>query len=98
MLTSEAVTTAAGSDICRYRGRLTRALHRMREQDEALASNTKAAQKPRLRICLAASGGGHIRQLLDLEACWSKYDFFFVSEDTALSRSLTPKYPVYFVR
>lgn len=70
----------------------------MREQDEALASNTKAAQKPRLRICLAASGGGHIRQLLDLEDCWSKYDFFFVSEDTALSRSLTPKYPVYFVR
>lgn len=69
----------------------------MQEQDEALASSTKAAKNPRLRICLAASGGGHIRQLLDLEACWSKYDFFFVSEDTALSRSLTPQYPVYFV-
>ena len=69
----------------------------MQEQDEALGSNTKAAKNPRLRVCLAASGGGHIRQLLDLETCWSKYDFFFVSEDTALSRSLTPQYPVYFV-
>lgn len=69
----------------------------MQGQDEVLASNTKAAQKPRLRICLAASGGGHIRQLLDLEPCWSKHEFFFVSEDTALSRSLTPQYPVYFV-
>ena len=70
----------------------------MQRQDEVLASNTKAAKKPRLRICLAASGGGHIRQLLDLEACWSKYDVFFVSEDTALSRSLAPNYPVHFVR
>jgi UDP-N-acetylglucosamine transferase subunit ALG13 len=70
----------------------------MGEEDGAGASNTKAAKKPRLRICLAASGGGHIRQLLDLEESWSKYDFFFVSEDTALSRSLVPKYPVHFVR
>lgn len=70
----------------------------MQEQDEVLASSAKAAKKTRLRVCLAASGGGHIRQILDLEACWSKYDFFFVSEDTALSRSLTPKHPVYFVR
>lgn len=70
----------------------------MQEQDEVLASNTKAAKKPRLRVCLAASGGGHIRQLLDLEASWSQHDFFFVSEDTALSRSLAPKYPVHFVR
>lgn len=70
----------------------------MQEHNEALASDTKATKKPRLRVCLAASGGGHIRQLLDLEACWSRYDFFFVSEDTALSRSLTPKYRVHFVR
>lgn len=73
----------------------------MHEPGGALAPDTKTANSPRLRaplrICLAASGGGHIRQLLDLEACWSKHDFFFVSEDTALSRSLTPKYPVHFV-
>lgn len=70
----------------------------MQEQREALASDTKAAEKPRLRVCLAASGGGHIRQLLDLEECWSRYDVVFVSEDTALSRSLASRYPVHFLR
>lgn len=50
-----------------------------------------------LRVCLAASGGGHIRQLLDLEKAWSPHDYFFVSEDTALSRSLIHKYPVHFL-
>lgn len=46
----------------------------------------------RLRLCLAASGGGHIRQLLDLEPVWSRHDSFFVSEDTALSRSIAEKH------
>jgi UDP-N-acetylglucosamine transferase subunit ALG13 len=47
------------------------------------------ATTPRpLRICLAASGGGHLRQLLDLEPAWSGYDHFFLTEDTALSRSV----------
>jgi UDP-N-acetylglucosamine--N-acetylmuramyl-(pentapeptide) pyrophosphoryl-undecaprenol N-acetylglucosamine transferase len=51
----------------------------------------------RLRVCLAASGGGHIRQLLDLEAAWGPYDAFFVSEDSALTRSLAERWPVEFV-
>jgi len=42
----------------------------------------------RPRICLAASGGGHLRQLLDLEPAWGPFDHFFVTEDTALGRSL----------
>lgn len=50
-----------------------------------------------MRVCLAASGGGHIRQLLDLEPTWSEHDYFFVSEDTALSRSIGEKHPVRFV-
>jgi UDP-N-acetylglucosamine--N-acetylmuramyl-(pentapeptide) pyrophosphoryl-undecaprenol N-acetylglucosamine transferase len=54
-------------------------------------------EKRQLRICLAASGGGHIRQLLDLAPAWSKYDYFFVSEDTALSRSLTGNHSVFFL-
>ncbi len=37
-----------------------------------------------LRICLAGSGPGHVRQLLDLEPAWAKYDFFFLTEETAL--------------
>ena len=50
-----------------------------------------------LRLCLAASGGGHVRQLLDLEPAWCDQDYFFVTEDTALGRSLAEKHPVRFV-
>lgn len=50
-----------------------------------------------LRICLAGSGGGHVRQLLDLEAAWSPHDHFFVSEDTALSRSIAENHRTHFV-
>jgi len=51
----------------------------------------------RPRLCLAASGGGHVRQLLDLEPLWRDYDHFFVTEDTALGRSIQDKHECYFV-
>ncbi len=51
----------------------------------------------RLKLCLAASGGGHVRQLLDLEPAWRDQDYVFVTEDTALGRSLAEKHPVRFV-
>lgn len=51
----------------------------------------------RLRVCLAASGGGHVRQLLDLEPAWSQHDYFFVTEDTALGRSIAQDHPCEFV-
>jgi UDP-N-acetylglucosamine--N-acetylmuramyl-(pentapeptide) pyrophosphoryl-undecaprenol N-acetylglucosamine transferase len=60
-------------------------------------SEPKSDEPARLRICLAASGGGHIRQLLDLEKAWSNHDYFFVSEDTALSRSLKSTHPIHFL-
>jgi len=50
-----------------------------------------------LKICLAASGGGHVRQLLDLQAVWSRFDHFFVTEDTALGRTLADNHRTYFV-
>lgn len=50
-----------------------------------------------LKICLAASGGGHVRQLLDLEPVWRDTDYVFVTEDTALGRSLAAAHPVRFV-
>jgi UDP-N-acetylglucosamine transferase subunit ALG13 len=50
-----------------------------------------------LRICLAASGGGHLRQLLDLEPAWSAYDHFFLTEDTALARSVARGHRTAFV-
>lgn len=51
-----------------------------------------------LRVCLAASGGGHLRQLLDLQSVWSAHDYFFVTEDTALGQSLVADHPVEFVQ
>ena len=45
----------------------------------------------RLRVCLAGSGGGHLRQLLDLRPAIAGHDYFFVTEDTALARSLTER-------
>lgn len=48
-------------------------------------------------ICLAASGGGHVRQLLDLKPFWSRYPHVFVTEDTALGRSIAGDAPTRFV-
>jgi UDP-N-acetylglucosamine--N-acetylmuramyl-(pentapeptide) pyrophosphoryl-undecaprenol N-acetylglucosamine transferase len=50
-----------------------------------------------MRICLAASGGGHVRQLLDLEPAWSDFDHFFISEDTALARTISQTHRTAFV-
>lgn len=50
-----------------------------------------------IKLCLAASGGGHVRQLLDLEPVWNRHDHFFVTEDTALGRSLAEKQRTRFV-
>lgn len=57
----------------------------------------RAGRGKPLKICLAASGGGHVRQLLDLQPVWSKGDYFFITEDTALGRSLGGDHPTYFV-
>jgi UDP-N-acetylglucosamine transferase subunit ALG13 len=38
-----------------------------------------------------------VRQLLDLEPLWSKHDYFFVTEDTALGRSLIGSHRTYLV-
>lgn len=51
----------------------------------------------RQKVCLAASGGGHVRQLLDLKGAWSDQDYVFVTEDTILGRSLAQDHPVEFV-
>jgi UDP-N-acetylglucosamine--N-acetylmuramyl-(pentapeptide) pyrophosphoryl-undecaprenol N-acetylglucosamine transferase len=50
-----------------------------------------------LRICLAGSGGGHVRQLLDMEPLWRGTDYFFVTEPTALGKTLQSQHDVEFV-
>lgn len=54
-------------------------------------------KRSRPLICLAASGGGHLRQILDLEPLWRNYPHFFVTEDTALGRSIARDQESYFV-
>src|SRR3546814_14623353 len=55
------------------------------------------ARKRRPRICLAASGGGHVRQILDLKPFWQEHDHYLVTEPTALGNSLATEYPTRFV-
>lgn len=50
-----------------------------------------------MKICLAASGGGHMRQLLDLEPFWGGRDHVFVTEPTAMGESVAQKHPTEFV-
>lgn len=54
-------------------------------------------QEHRPVLCLAASGGGHVRQILDLEPLWREYPHFFVTEDTALGRSIAARSETEFV-
>ena len=49
------------------------------------------------RVCLAASGGGHVRQILDLKPFWQAYDHYLVTEPTALGFSLAEEHPTRFV-
>ena len=42
----------------------------------------------KLRVCLAASGGGHLHEMLDLREFWEAYDRHFVTEPTPIARSL----------
>ena len=50
-----------------------------------------------MRIGLVGSGGGHVRQLLDLEPLWAGKDYFFIPEDTALTRDIARKHKAYFI-
>lgn len=50
-----------------------------------------------MRICLAGSGGGHVRQLLDLEPLWRDTDYFFVTEPLALGESIAAQHRTHFV-
>ena len=50
-----------------------------------------------MKICLAASGGGHMRQLLDLEPFWRGRDVVFVTEPTAMGQSVAQRHLTEFV-
>lgn len=50
-----------------------------------------------LRLCLSAAGGGHLRQLFDLEPVWRYADSFVVTEESALGRTLAQRCRSYAV-
>lgn len=79
---------------------ISRAVDDTRQMDvgsSPLNVSSEVAVPARVKICLAASGGGHVRQLLDLKPVWSLHESFFVSEDTALSRSIAEGNPLFVV-
>jgi UDP-N-acetylglucosamine:LPS N-acetylglucosamine transferase len=45
-------------------------------------------KKKKLRICLAASAGGHLTQLLKLSKSWRDYDFFYVTTSAVVKEKL----------
>ena len=55
------------------------------------------AARRSLTVCLAASGGGHLRQLLDMQPAWQVYDHYIVTERTALGRSLEVEHEIHYV-
>src|SRR5215472_12209903 len=81
----------------RDQGAIARAARKMSKRKGSQEPAAAPTTGERLRVCLAASGGGHLRQLLDLQSFWSGHDYFFVTEDTALGQSLRDSHPTYFV-
>ena len=51
-----------------------------------------AHEKARLKVCLAASAGGHLNQLLSSEDAWKEEDFFFVTTGEMVADRLSKRY------
>ena len=49
------------------------------------------------KICFVASGGGHLRQLLQLSPLHADFDYYFVTEQTSLGESVAKDHRTLFV-
>ncbi len=49
------------------------------------------------KICLAASAGGHLTQLLKLSGCWQDHESFYVSTTEVVRKKLSKYGKVYIV-
>ena len=45
-------------------------------------------RREKLRICLAASAGGHLSQLLKLADCWKDYETFCITTTEIVAREI----------
>ncbi|MCD6478165.1 MAG: hypothetical protein J7K87_04115 [Candidatus Aenigmarchaeota archaeon] len=50
-----------------------------------------------VKICLACSAGGHLKQLLELDSIWKKYDNFIVTYERENTKKLAKKREVYII-
>lgn len=51
----------------------------------------------KLRICLAASGGGHLTELLTLSECWKRHEVFYITTVPVIQHDLQKSGSVYVV-
>lgn len=51
-----------------------------------------------MKLCLIASAGGHLTQLLQLENLWKKYSFFLITHKKPVTKNLRKKYKTYFIK
>ncbi len=58
---------------------------------------SKMSKDKKPKICFIASGGGHLRQLLQLAPLREEYPYYFVTEKTSLGESLKPEHKTHFV-
>lgn len=56
-----------------------------------------SAPANQMKICMVASGGGHLRQLMQLTPIIEQYNCFFVTEPTALGKTISEEQRVRFV-
>jgi UDP-N-acetylglucosamine:LPS N-acetylglucosamine transferase len=54
-------------------------------------------KRKKLRICLVASAGGHVSQLLKLAECWKDYDTFCITTTDVIKEKLEKYGKVYTV-
>jgi UDP-N-acetylglucosamine:LPS N-acetylglucosamine transferase len=54
--------------------------------------------KENKKICIAASAGGHLTEVMQLEVAWKNKPHFFISENKINACDLAKKEKVYFVK
>ena len=60
-------------------------------------ASMKNKREGTLRICLAASAGGHLNQLLRIESSWHGYDTFSITTSDIVAKKLQKYGPTYAV-
>lgn len=52
----------------------------------------------KLKVCLAATSGGHLDEILQLNEFYEQYDHFFVTNSSSFAEALSKNKKVYFVK